>query len=46
MSAPDRPLDDGREHQDGQGEDTPGLDEILTRLEERYPGWLGPYRGS
>ena len=46
MSTPDQPLDDDPEHRDGHGDDTPSLDEILTRLEERYPGRLGPYRGS
>jgi len=44
MSTPDRPVDDDPERRDGHGEDTPSLDEILTRLEERYPGRLGPYR--
>jgi len=46
MSTPDRPLDDDPERQDGHGGDDLSLDEILTRLEERYPGWLGLYRGS
>lgn len=48
MTTPDRPPGDGRKRQDGQEPDEgqAALEALLTWLEQRYPGWLGPHRGT
>lgn len=46
MSTPDRPLGDGRKQRQEPDAGQAALDALLTWLEERYPGFLGPRRAA